>query len=157
MAISAALDREALSVVEKLRDATNAHDLEAIVAQFSPAYINQTPAHPSRGFTGPHQVRENWRRILNAVPDLRAHIIRCATSGATVWSEWEMVGTRLDGQPHRMVGIVVFTVDTGLITEATFYLEPVQDRAGTVSAAVGSLLGDLAPSSEPAPSEGKPS
>ncbi len=157
MAISASFDQEPLSVVEKLLDATNAHDLDAMVAQFSPAYINQTPAHPSRGFAGPHQVQENWHRIFTAVPDVSAHIIRHATSGATVWSEWEIFGTRLDGKPHRMVGVIVFTVDGGLITRATFYLEPVQDQAGTVSAAVGSLVGNLAPSGETVPSEGKPS
>ena len=80
----------------RLLEATNAHDLDRIVDCFSPDYVNQTPCHPARGFTGPDQVRRNWEAILGSVPDLVATVLaeaapvsasgasgRCAAPGAT--------------------------------------------------------------------------
>ena len=85
------------TVVESLRAATNAHDLDAIVDCFSETYRNETPAHPGRGFTGRAQVRSNWQQILAAVPDVTAEVVRVATDDDVIWSEWEMSGTRRDG------------------------------------------------------------
>ena len=50
-------------MVERLRQATNARDLDALVDCFDPAYVNETPVHPARGFQGRAQVRGNWARI----------------------------------------------------------------------------------------------
>jgi ketosteroid isomerase-like protein len=85
------------AVVERLYRAVNTHHLDAIVACFAPDYRNQTPAHPSRGFTGREQVRRNWTQILSAVPDLRATVNRLAVDGDQVWIEAEHAGTRADG------------------------------------------------------------
>ena len=157
MTVSGALDREALIVVEKLRDATNAHDLDALVAHFSSDYVNKTPAHPSRGFRGREQVRENWSHIFAGVPDIAARITRFTVSGATIWSEWELFGTRLDGRPHHMAGVIIFTIGDGLITEAAFYLEPVEDDAGTVGDAVDRAVGAPEVPGQTAALEGGPS
>src|SRR4051794_30886788 len=72
----------------RLLQATNAHDLEQIVDCFTPDYVNRTPCHPARGFTGRDQVRRNWAAILTGVPDLVADVVAESTSGAQVWSEW---------------------------------------------------------------------
>ncbi|MEO6412854.1 MAG: nuclear transport factor 2 family protein [Pedococcus sp.] len=39
-------------VVQRVVDATNAHDLDSLVECFAPGYVNQTPAHPGRSFVG---------------------------------------------------------------------------------------------------------
>jgi len=82
---------EPTAVVERLRDATNAHDLEGIVACFAAEYRNETPLHPGRGFVGNDQVRRNWRQILAAIPDVSTETSRpwprarrCGRSGSTV-------------------------------------------------------------------------
>src|SRR3954453_17335186 len=93
--------------VDRLCRATNDHDIEALVACFADDYVNETPAHPARGFRGNEQVRRNWEQIFHAVPDLVA-TVRWISDEQTVWSEWEMRGTRLDGAPHLMRGVVVF-------------------------------------------------
>ena len=49
-----------LSVVTRLRDAMNEHDLEALVDVFDPDFVSETPAHPQRTFQGAAQVRRNW-------------------------------------------------------------------------------------------------
>ncbi|MEO7980380.1 MAG: nuclear transport factor 2 family protein [Sporichthyaceae bacterium] len=111
----------------RLRDATNSRDVAEVVACFAEDYANQTPAHPARGFTGRGQVRRNWSQIFAALPDHTATLVASAQQGDTVWTEWEMRGTRADGTPHRMCGPIIFTVRDGLACAARFYLEPVDD------------------------------
>ena len=134
------------AMVARLRDATNAHDLEALVACFAPDYRNETPAHPERGFTGREQVAKNWAQIFSAIPDVRAEVLGCAVDGGTVWSEWEHRGTRADGTAHVMRGVVIFGVTDGLASWARFYLEPVQDGGGGVDDAVRRQVSAAGPS-----------
>ena len=123
-------------LVDRLLAATNAHDLDALVACFADDYENETPVHPARSFRGSAQVRRNWEQIFAHVPDVHAAILRRATSGEAIWTEWEMAGTRGDGTPHRMRGVILFGVRDGLVSWARFYLEPVDSGAGTVDDAV---------------------
>ena len=124
------------AVVQRLERATNEHDLDKLVACFASDYRNETPAHPERGFTGRAQVRANWSQIFAAIPDLTCEVLSCAVDGATVWTEWEHRGTRSDGTPHLMRGVIIFGVSDGAAAWARFYLEPVQPNAGTVDQAV---------------------
>jgi len=124
------------ALVDRLKQATNDHDLDALVECFAPDYRNETPAHPERGFTGREQVAKNWTQIFAAIPDVRAEVLRCAVDGDTVWSEWEHRGTRPDGTAHIMRGVVIFGIVDGLASWARFYLEPVQDGGGSVDDAV---------------------
>lgn len=114
----------------KLRDATNSRSVAQVADCFADDYVNQTPAHPCRGFTGKDQVRRNWAQIFAGVPDHTATLIASAQDRDTVWTEWEMRGTRADGTPHLMCGPIVFTVHDGLASAARFYLEPVDDPNG---------------------------
>ena len=92
-------DADLVAVVQRLRDATNAHDVEAIVACFTPDYRNETPVHPARSFIGREQVRKNWTQILAAVPDVTAEVVASATSGDTVWRSGSTVAPELTA--HR--------------------------------------------------------
>jgi limonene-1,2-epoxide hydrolase len=125
-----------IEVVQRLVHATNDHDLEGIVACFAATYINETPAHPDRGFHGQDQVRRNWAQILGGIPDVSAEVLASVTDGATVWSEWRIAGTRLDGVAQEICGVIVFRVAGELISAARFYLEPVEHESGTVDDAV---------------------
>ena len=80
------------AVVDRLLQATNSHDLDAIAACFADDYENHTPVHPARGFRGRDQVRRNWEQILTFVPDLHADVLARATLGSTAWTEWVMSG-----------------------------------------------------------------
>ncbi len=129
------------TVAERLRDATNAHDLDAIVECFSETYLNETPAHPGRGFTGRSQVRSNWQQILAAVPDVTADVIRQTVDDDVIWSEWEMRGPRRDGLPHMMRGVIVFGVADDKAAWARFYLEPVDAGQDDANAGVQRIVG----------------
>jgi ketosteroid isomerase-like protein len=120
------------AMVKRLCRATNAHDLDALVACFADDYRNETPVHPERGFTGREQVRKNWQEIFSVIRDVHAEVLRIAVDGDTVWSEWEHRGTRPDGSAHVMRGVVIFGVSDGVATWARFYLEPMQDRGEDV-------------------------
>ena len=124
------------TMVERLEAAVNSHDLEALVACFAEDYENETPAHPGRNFRGKAQVRQNWTQIFHFVPDLQARVTARSVQGNELWTEWEHQGTRRDGTPHLMRGVVIFTISAGLAVRARFYLEPVEHSTGDVDAAV---------------------
>ena len=81
-------------------------------------------------------MRDNWTQIFGAIPDIEAEVVRMAVDGRVVWTEWEHRGTRPDGSPHLMRGIVIFGVEDGLIDWARFYLEPVEAGGGGVGEAI---------------------
>ncbi|MDQ1482529.1 MAG: hypothetical protein QOF35_605 [Actinomycetota bacterium] len=134
------------AVIDRLLRATNDHDLDALVGCFASDYVNETPAHPARGFGGREQVRRNWAQIFAAVPDLTAEITGLAEAGgleagqSVVWTEWQMHGNRVDGMPHLMRGVIIFTVTADRVSAARFYLEPVESGGPDVDAAVASQL-----------------
>lgn len=129
------------TMVQRLVQATNSHDLDAVTDCFAPDYRNETPAHPARGFAGRQQVRTNWQQIFHFVPDITVRVLRCRADGEMVWSEWEMEGTRLDGSAHRMAGVVLLGVCDGRASWARFYLEPVESGGPDVNAAVHHHVG----------------
>jgi ketosteroid isomerase-like protein len=134
----------AAAVVQRLLAAINAHDLEAMVACFADDYVNEWPAHPQRGFRGSQQVRRNWSQIFAGVPDLRARLPRMAVDGDTVWTEWEMSGTREDGAAFLMRGVSIFGVAEGRLAWVRFYLEPVEEASGDVDANTRRVVGATA-------------
>jgi ketosteroid isomerase-like protein len=142
-------------VLARLERATNAHDLNGLVACFAADYRNETPAHPERGFTGREQVRTNWEQIFTFIPDIAARVLRSVGNGDEVWSEWEHRGTRRDGSAHLMRGVVIFGVGNGLLTWARFYLEPVQEGGGNVDAAVRRQVAVPGPPTTASPREGR--
>lgn len=129
-----------LEVINRLVSAINDHDADALTACFSDDYVNITPAHPARSFTGSGQVRRNWRSIFDAIPDVQARVLRSAVHDRVVWTEWEHRGTHAHGAPHLLCGVVIFTVGTDVITGARFFLEPVDQSDQDVTAALTHLL-----------------
>ena len=129
------------TVVDRLRDATNDHDLDALVDCFTEDYRNDTPAHPQRSFDGRAQVRSNWEQIFAAVPDISASVLARVVDGDVIWSEWEMRGTRGDGATHLMRGVIVFGVRDERAAWARFFLEPVDPGGEDASTAVRQIVG----------------
>jgi ketosteroid isomerase-like protein len=123
-------------MIDRLVDATNRHDLDAMERCFAPEYRVSTPAHPSRDFQGAAQVRRNWEQIFAFVPDVEVKVLRTAADADTVWSEWEFSGTRRDGSPHHLRGCVIFGVNYGVAEWGRFFMEPVDQGFETVDQAV---------------------
>jgi len=131
-------------LLDQLRQAVNAHDLDGIVACFASDYRNETPAHPSRGFEGRDQVRANWSRILSGMPDVVATVNRKVVDADVVWSEWEISGARPDGAAQALRGVMILGVEGEQFAWCRFYLEPVDAGDGGVDAAVGRFVASSA-------------
>ena len=129
-----------LSVVTRLRDAMNEHDLEALVDVFDPDFVSETPAHPQRTFRGAAQVRRNWEQIFAGVPDLQADLLDAVVAGDTVWSEWDWHGTRRDGSLHRMRGVTIQRVRDARAVSVRFYMEPVDEGGPEAGEAVRRIV-----------------
>ena len=129
-----------VTVADRLCAATNAHDIERLVACFTDDYLNEAPVHPSRGFRGRDQVRRNWTAIFAAVPDIQVSVLRADQVADQVWSEWEMRGTKVDGGEHLMRGVMRFTVRGDQASAVRFYLEPVDSGDLDTDEAVARLL-----------------
>ena len=128
------------SVVTRLHDAMNEHDLEALVDVFDPDFVSETPAHPQRTFRGADQVRRNWEQIFAGVPDLQADLLDAVVEGDTVWSEWDWHGTRRDGSAHRMRGVTIQRVRESRAVSVRFYMEPVDEAGPAAGEAVRRIV-----------------
>lgn len=119
--------KTSLAVLERLQQALNAHDLEAFVACFAPDYQSGQPIHPDRAFQGAEQVRKNWTKIFQDVPDFHAELLRSAVDGDVVWAEWHWFGTNRDGAQFAVRGVTIMGVQADQIRWGRLYMEPVQE------------------------------
>lgn len=125
-----------LSMIVRMRDAINAHDLDTLAACFAPDYASEFPAHPDRAFRGTDSMRKNWTQIFAGVPDLAATLVHSASDDGTAWGEWDWRGTRADGAAFAMRGVTILGVEHDLITWARMYMEPVETGGSGNDAAV---------------------
>jgi ketosteroid isomerase-like protein len=129
-------------IIIGLRDAMNAHDIEAFVRTFAADYDSVQPAHPDRAFRGREQVRANWAAVFAAVPDFCAELVRLDAVGQTIWSEWRWTGTQTDGGLLDMAGVIVFGVRDDVVAWARLYVEPVEQAGAGIDAAVRDMTAD---------------
>lgn len=126
-----------LTVGERLRDAVNAHDLDAFVACFHEDYRSEQPAHPARGFGGREQVRKNWGAFFDSVPDLRADLRANTVDGDREWTEWRFHGTRRDGTRFDLAGVIVMGLGRdGRIASGRVYIEEVEQAGAGIDESV---------------------
>ena len=122
--------------MRRLRDAQNRHDLEAFVACFAKDYRSEPPAHRARAFRSREQVRANWARMFDGVPDFRAELVAVTAAGETAWAEWDWSGRHADGTPCRRRGVTLFGVRAGQIVWGRLYMEPVEEGGADIEATV---------------------
>lgn len=124
------------TIAGRLRDAVNAHDLDAFVDCFHDDYRSEQPAHPARGFGGREQVRKNWGAFFDAVPALRADLLTLSVDDDVEWGEWRFHGAREDGSPFDLAGVIIARVRDDRIASARLYVEPVEQQGENIDAAV---------------------
>jgi ketosteroid isomerase-like protein len=126
----------ARTVVGRLHQAINDHDLEALVGCFGPDVVSEQPAHPVRNFRGREQIRRNWTQIFAGIPDLKATLVRSAFGEDVVWAEWSWQGTRADGNAADMAGVTILGLAGEEIAWLHFYMEPVEQQGAGIEAAI---------------------
>lgn len=127
------------TMMERLRDAVNAHDAQRLASLFAEEYRSEQPLHPSRGFGGSAQVLENWLSVFDGVPDFRSELVAASMHGEVEWGEWHWHGRHVDGSPFAMRGVTIFVVRDGLVAEGRLYMEPVEIDGGGIEASVQEL------------------
>ncbi len=136
------VDRLPDGPVRRMFSATQRRDLDAMMAEFADDYVNITPNHPARSFSGSAQVRKNWSKLFAGIPDMSVTVLDSATgTGGKVWVEWGSRGTRLDGTAVEQAGVAIFSLRGDHIASVRFYLEPVDQDTGDVNAAVRAMAG----------------
>jgi ketosteroid isomerase-like protein len=129
------------TVTERLLEAINAHDIEAHIACFAEDYHSEQPAHPARTFTGSDQVRENWSRLFNSIPDFASEILRLAVVDDTEWAEWVWRGTKEGGTPLEERGVTILGIRDGRIAWGRLYMEETEREGADITETVNRIAG----------------
>jgi SnoaL-like domain len=77
-----------IPLLEQMRAALDAHDLDTFVGFVREDYIGERPRHPGAPVSSRDDVRNNWAEVISDVPDLRVEVPTAVADGNTIWSEW---------------------------------------------------------------------
>jgi len=110
------------AVLERMLQATNRHDLDAMVACFAPDFRSEQPLHPERDFTGQAGVRKNWSFLFATVPDMQVEILNEIAEGDTIWAELRFHGTQTDGKEHETRAVSIQGISADQIIWTRLYL-----------------------------------
>ena len=114
-------------VVERMIQAANRHDLDAMVACFAPDFRSEQPFHPERNFVGQAGVRNNWSFFFTTIPDIQVEIPNEVEEGDSVWAELHYHGTQTDGKKFTVKGVTLLGIQADQIIWGRLYIEPVQE------------------------------
>ena len=115
-------------LVEQMRAALDAHDLDRFVEFFHEDYSGERPRHPATPRSNRDEVRGNWEESIRDVPDLRVEVPGAIQDGDTIWSEWRAYGTARSGAMLELRGVIIFGVQGGRVSWSRMYLEPVEQE-----------------------------
>lgn len=127
-------------LVEGMRAALDAHDLDAFVNFFREDYVGERPRHPGSPMSGREDVRTTWIEILRDVSDLRVEVPAAGQDGDTIWSEWRMYGTARSGALLEIRGVIIFGVVDDRVAWSRMYLDPVEPEGRSL----GRVIEDVA-------------
>ena len=127
------------TVLERLTEAQNAHDVDLFASYFTREYQSDQPAHPGRSFSGRAQVHENWTSVFAGVPDFLAELVATCRDGDREWGEVDWRGHHADGSAFAMRGVIIATIRDERIASARLYVEPVEHRDEDIQTAVQQL------------------
>jgi ketosteroid isomerase-like protein len=113
-------------LLERMRAALDAHDLDAFVEFFREDYVGERPRHPGSPMSSREDVRANWAEVISDVPDLRVDVPAAVQDGNTIWSEWRAYGTSRSGAMLELRGVIIFGLQDDLVAWSRMYMEPVE-------------------------------
>jgi ketosteroid isomerase-like protein len=115
-----------IELLEQMRAALDAHDLEAFVEFFREDYVGERPRHPGSKISSRDDVRANWAEVISDVPDLRVEVPAAVEDGDRVWSEWRAYGTARSGAMLELRGVIIFGIQGDKVSWSRMYMEPVE-------------------------------
>jgi ketosteroid isomerase-like protein len=94
-----------------------------------------------REFSGREQVRENWSKLYESIPDFQAELLRHAVVGEEEWGEWIWRGTKEDGTPLEERGVTIMGIRDGQIAWGRLYLEETEREGADIIETVRRMAG----------------
>lgn len=128
------------SLLLKLKNALNTHDINAFTECFDDNYYSEQPVHPDRTFSGREQVKKNWSSNFDEMPDFSAQLLGYFLSNNSIWAEWEWQGTRQDKSRLLMRGVTIMGVENEKIKWGRLYVEPVELSGKGIEATVREVM-----------------
>jgi taurine dehydrogenase small subunit len=122
-------DDEKLAVLERVLDGFNAHDPDAIVANFVDDCVFESPRGPDpwgRRFVGKEEVRAGFAARFAGVPDVAYRGEGDFVAGDRGVSEWTLTGTTVDGERLEVRGCDLWTFRGDLIARKDSYWKIVE-------------------------------
>jgi len=113
-------------LLEQMRAALDAHDLDAFVEFFRDDYVGERPRHPGSPVSSREDVRANWAEVISDVPDLRVDVPAAVQDGNKIWSEWRAYGTARSGAMLELRGVIIFGLEGDKVAWSRMYMEPVE-------------------------------
>ena len=113
-------------LLERMRAALDAHDLDTFVGFFRDDYVGERPRHPGSPMSSREDVRRNWEEVISDVPDLRVDVPAAVEDGNTIWSEWRAYGTARSGATLELRGVIIFGIQGDQVAWSRMYMEPVE-------------------------------
>jgi ketosteroid isomerase-like protein len=126
-----------IELLERMRAALDAHDLDTFVGFFREDYIGERPRHPGAKISSRDDVYTNWLEVIADVPDLRIEVPAAVQDGDRIWSEWRAYGTSRNGSALELRGVIIFGVQDGQVAWSRMYMEPVEQEGLTLSELMG--------------------
>jgi ketosteroid isomerase-like protein len=118
-------DRERLSLLERMVDGFNAHDLDEIMSLFTDDCVFVAPRGPDawgRVFEGQAGVREGLGARFTTIPDVHYGDGSHFVSGDRGVSEWTLSGTTTDGVRIEVRGCDIWTFrDDKVVVKNSFW------------------------------------
>jgi steroid delta-isomerase-like uncharacterized protein len=110
----AAVPADRLEVLQRVLDAFDAHDLDAIMAHFADDCVFESPRGPDRWgrrFVGREEVRRGLAARFEGIPDVAYGDGDHFVSGSRGVSEWTLTGTTVEGERIDVRGCDLWTFD----------------------------------------------
>lgn len=122
------ISEQDFAVIDRHEEAEAAHDVEAIVATFSPDAVLE-PKPTGTDFVGPEQIRVFYQDLFTAFPDLAPRLVRRYQDGATIIDELVFAGTHAGpfmgipatNRPVEVAASVIYDVRDGQLTREAAY------------------------------------
>ncbi len=127
--MATAMNEPTVELLERLLDAFNAHDLDAVMRFFVEDCLLEMPRGPdpwARRFEGRDQVREALAGRFAGIPDVHYGEDRHWVSGSRGCSEWLLTGTTTGGKRVEVRGCDLFEFRDGKVARKDSYWKLVE-------------------------------